>query len=420
MREPVERTLLRRLLGKLPGELKPVLRSFRSSRSADEYDWALARVRRETARQAAALNAESSEAHRQLGPLEDMPPERRRLAVLNQPRLMTFSLAAGLLRLSWDRRSVDPVDAESLAQLALEVLEQIPAHPVPTLLEDLRARAWGQIGNTRRIRSDLRGADEAFRHAAEHLARGSHDLLEQALISHWLGSLRRDQRRFEEAVDHLVRACRLYRQIRDDESRAQALINLGYTYREAGEPTRGLPVLRQAEALLPEQHPLLLYVRHNQIYFLIDLGRYVEAERLLAKTRPLYAHSPEALTRLRLPWVEGRLAKHTGRLEEAEYLFQKVRQGFVRHGIGYDAALVSLELAEIYACQGRTDELKRLAGEMVTVFRSRNVERETLAALLMLQHAASAEQATLHVIRDIAAKLRRRAPGTPPLRSEES
>lgn len=420
MREPVERTLLRRLLGKLPGELKLALRALRSGRSAKEYDRVLARVRRETVRQMATITAESSEAYRLLGPLEDMPPERRRLAVLGQPRRMTSSLAAGLLRLSWDRRSVDSVDAEKLAQLALEVLDRIPEHPVPPLLEDLRGRAWGQIGNTRRIRSDLRGADEAFRRAARHLERGSRDVLEEALICHWLGSLRRDQRQFDEAVDHLVRACRLYRQIRDDESRARALINLAYTYREAGEPTLGLPVLRQAEALLPEQHPLLLYVRHNQIDFLIDLGRYVEAERLLTKARPLYAHSPEALTRLRLPWVEGRLAKHTGRLEEAEYLFQKVRQSFVRHGIGYDAALVSLELAEIYACQGRTDELKRLAGEMVTVFRSRNVERETLAALLMLQHAASAEQATLHVIRDIAAMLRRRTPATPPLRSEES
>ncbi len=47
---------------------------------------------------------------------------------------------------------------------------------------------------------------------------------------------------------------------------------------------------------------------------------------------------------------------------------------------------------------------------MVTVFRSRNVEREALAALLMLQHAAAADQASLSVIREIAARLRKQSP----------
>lgn len=171
-----------------------------------------------------------------------------------------------------------------------------------------------------------------------------------------------------------------------------------------------LEVICRAESLLEEGHPFMLHVRHNKIYWLVDLGRYAEAEELLAETRPLYAHASEPLNRLRLPWVEGRIAKHMDRPEEAEYLFQKVRQGFIKHGIAYDAALVSLELAEIYVQQGRKEELKELAQEMVTVFRSRNVEREALAALLMLHHAASAERATLHVIRDIADRLRQRAP----------
>lgn len=342
--------------------------------------------------------------------LLSLDPERRHVYLDNQPRLHTISTATRLLRLCWEQRIVDPQHSEDLAKLALDVLRLVELKAAPHLIEDLQARAWACIGNARRIQSDLQGAAQALRIAEEHLQGGHQDPLEEALVEHSIGRLFQDQRRFRDAIPRLNRAARKYQQIGDTTSHLHVLITLGCTYREAGDATRGLDTLRRAEDLQPDDHPSLLYVRHNQIDCLIDLGRYEEAASLLHTTRPLYAHAPEPLARLRLPWIEGRLARHMGRFDDAEYLFQRVRQGFIEHGIAYDAAQVSLELAEIYVEQGRNEELKELAQEMVTVFRSRNVEREAIAALLMLHHAASAERATLHMIRDIADRLRERAP----------
>lgn len=393
------------------GTLGAEVRRFPTKSQDRGYDEAIQLAWNQADRYASSFEHELRETASLLTKLMSLPSEGRRMYLLNQPKLHSIVTVTRLLRLSWEQRVVDPMESEELAALALEVLGRVEVKAkTARLVEDLYSRAWIHIGNARRIGSDLHGAQEALRQAREHVELGSQDPLDQAMLEHALGRLRQDQRRFADAIPLLQRASRKYRQVRDLDGQAHAMITLGTSYRDAGEPERGLEMMRNAEQILPANHPLLLHIRHNQIYFLIDLDRCHEAEALLGESRHLYAHASEPLVRLRLPWLEGRIAKHTGRNDDAEYLFQKVRQGFIEHGIAYDAAQVSLELAELYVQQGRNEELKELSQEMVTVFRSRNVEREALAALLMLRHAASAERASLHVIRDIAARLRERAP----------
>ena len=48
----------------------------------------------------------------------------------------------------------------------------------------------------------------------------------------------------------------------------------------------------------------------------------------------------------------------------------------------YDAAIVSMDLALLYLRQRRTAELKTLAKEMLPIFRSQDVHREAVAALV--------------------------------------
>ena len=45
-----------------------------------------------------------------------------------------------------------------------------------------------------------------------------------------------------------------------------------------------------------------------------------------------------------------------------------------------DVALASMDLAVVYLRQGRTDEIKRLAVEMLTIFRSLHIHREAIAS----------------------------------------
>jgi hypothetical protein len=135
------------------------------------------------------------------------------------------------------------------------------------------------------------------------------------------------------------------------------------------------------------------------------------------QTRPLYRDFTDAWTQNRRKWVKGKIVRGLGQSNQAESLFLAARDGFVAEGIPYDTALVSLELATLYAEQGRTADLKRLAEEMLPIFSSLHIHREALAALAFLRQAVEAERASLEVVSRVASYLRR-AQHDPGLRFE--
>jgi len=83
-----------------------------------------------------------------------------------------------------------------------------------------------------------------------------------------------------------------------------------------------------------------------------------------------------------------------------------VRQGFVDDSQPFGAALVSLDLAAVYLASGRTKATRRLADEMVPLFRSMQVHREALAAVLVFRQAVELEKATVGLAREVARSLR--------------
>jgi hypothetical protein len=85
-----------------------------------------------------------------------------------------------------------------------------------------------------------------------------------------------------------------------------------------------------------------------------------------------------------------------------------VQEEFESHQMHYNAALVALDLALLLARQGRTEELKRLAADLVTAFESRAIHREATAALILFQRACDEERATDEMISRLASLLRKR------------
>ena len=71
----------------------------------------------------------------------------------------------------------------------------------------------------------------------------------------------------------------------------------------------------------------------------------------------------------------------------------------------FDAAQVSLDLAALYLRQGRSEETRLLATELIPIFQSRDIYREALAAVIVFQQAAAMEQLTAGLVEEIAAYL---------------
>jgi hypothetical protein len=132
----------------------------------------------------------------------------------------------------------------------------------------------------------------------------------------------------------------------------------------------------------------------------------MEALRLLENARPLYHQVGDQMGLLRLRWLEGKIASALGHFSEAESFLRGVQKDLIARELGYDAALLSLDLAAIYARQGRGPEMRRLAEEMLPIFRSRDIHREAIAALFVFQKAAEMERVTLGLIRDVTGYLK--------------
>ena len=348
-------------------------------------------------------------------------PEQRSFLLENSPRFHTWGVFELTIERSLETSLQNPLQGEDLGLLAVRLAESLNSDLYGTdLIEDLKARAWSYVANARRLRSDLRGAEEAFAYAHEAIQRGTKDPLERAALLDLEGSLRRDQQQFDEARRLFRRAITVFLQNDQKHKAGRSMVSLATVHHFAGNLSEAIPLLYQAlDFIDPEQEPrLLLCARHNLIDDLAESHRYLEAQTLYRSTRSLYRSFPDAWSQNRRKWVKGKISRGLGQADQAESLFLAARDGFIGEGIPYDTALVSLELATLYAAQGRTADLKRLAGEMVPIFSSLNIHREALAALAYLKQALEAERASVELVSGVAAYLRR-AQHDPALRFQE-
>jgi tetratricopeptide (TPR) repeat protein len=343
-------------------------------------------------------------------------PAERRLLVEGSSEFRSWALCE-LLCAESVKAAADNADrAVELAELALRIAELSPHE------ESWRCRlqgyAWAHVGNARRVRGDLPGAEEAFARSGrlwEDGAPGDPGLLDEALVPGLEASLRITQCRLSEAGALLDRALAVDR----GAFRKHLLLNRARLLEWAGDYENALATLAEAAPLVSkEEEPRLLFMlRHTYSWNLTHLGRYLEAEALFPEIRMLVVRLDNDLDALRLRWLEGRVAAGLGRAEEALTALSKMREEFTARGIVYDAALATLELAVLYLEQGRTREVRTLARQMATIFRTQGVHREALAALKLFCEAAEKESATVELARRVAEYLYR-AQHNPSLRFE--
>jgi tetratricopeptide (TPR) repeat protein len=370
------------------------------------YEYALQALPAVLGRHASDLMKQMRQAERDLEELLAIPPTERFIRIdRSRSRFRGPVLAERLIQESRRRTPASPREGLDLAELARAVIHRSPDHPDTF---SLLALASAQMANACRAGGDLRQAEEHFRHT-RYLVRnqGVTDPLTLAQIDHLEGSLRKDQRRFEEAEDLLTRSAMLFRISGDAAETARVLLILGELSFHQGLLDRAVEMVQAAlERLPPEEEPrLYLSSRHNLALYLAEAGQFAQAAGLVAADEDLYRRIPEPWLQLRLSWLRGKIAAGLGDAAEAERLFRETRDGFVRQGNGYDAAMASLDLALLYLKEGRTADVLPLAEEMAALFEARDVHREALAAVLLFQEAAERDEITAGMVRELAARL---------------
>ena len=304
------------------------------------------------------------------------------------------------------KAAADDADrALDLARLAVRIAELLP--PTADAVR-LRGYAGFFLGNALRVKGDLPPADAAFASALRLWEEGAAATisLDEGRLLDLEASLRREQRRLGEALQLLDRALKLEG---TGKRRGRLLVNRAKILEELDDYEGAIENLNRAAPWIdPSREPrLLLCQRFNLLFGLTHLSRHAEAEEGLAEVRALAARLGNALDRVRLTWLEGRIAAGLGRTGEALTLLSRARGGFASRGILYDTALVTLELAALHAGEGQTAQVKALARQTAPIFRHQGIPRETLAAFTLFHRAAEEEAVTVALARRLHAYFRR-------------
>jgi tetratricopeptide (TPR) repeat protein len=346
--------------------------------------------------------------------LAERPYAEQLREVEEDEELHAWGLCQLLLQKSREATFSDPAQAVELANLALRVVRHLGKAYDPNWVMELRARCFAYLGNARRVLGELRSAEDAFVKAEACLIQSTSGNVEVwAEILDLKSSLRRAQRRLGEALSLADEALSTYRDIGDRHGIGKSLLQKAKILEESGDLAGAIDLLHQSTVEIDSAHEpqLFTYGRFNLLISLILAERYEEAERLLPDVKDLLRNTAQPLDLVRLRWAEGNIDLGLGRLGPAEAAFREVQREFLERQMGYDAALVSLDLARLFAQEGCTEDLKRLAAELMPIFQSRDVNREAIVTLLMFQRACEEERLTVDLVRQFSAYLRRERRG---------
>lgn len=302
---------------------------------------------------------------------------------------------AALLQAGHAHRHSNPGTMVRLAYLGCCAAERLsmPAYGATTVA-DIRGLAWAELGNAYRVAGDLDDAARALESAVYWKRRGSGSPRLQARLSVLMASLRIDQRRFVPARDHLAEAYDIYAAAGDQHLAGRTLISaahLAIAEAASGASEEALLLFGRGLDLIDHKRDPQLVAQslRSMIECLVSRGQVRVARRQLWRVRALLTMYADRLDLLRLRWLEAKIHAGLGDFKRAETAFQETCSGFAAAGQICASALAGLELAALWADQGRVEEIGAIAGELVAAFRTLGIAREAIATLLVLQRACA-------------------------------
>ncbi|MEL7058729.1 MAG: tetratricopeptide repeat protein [Acidobacteriota bacterium] len=297
-----------------------------------------------------------------------------------------------------------------VADLALKSLDVIDSSVLDkSELARLKAQAWAWLAHARTLAGDLRGSQQGFATAERFLELAGDDALVRGDIALFQAALRREQCRFDEAWNEVERASQLYGELDRSDLEVTLLIAKAMIAFEEGDPEKSIPFLERATELVDASTDgfLRLALFHNLVTCYAETGRYSQALDLLPQTRQLLGRFGRAGQRIRLRWLEGVILRGRGEFEQAESAMLESREAFTRIDDHPRAALVCLDLANLYQRQSRWEELQKLTASMVPIFGALEQHREAFVALRLFQRACEERALTSVVLNQARRSLQR-------------
>lgn len=329
--------------------------------------------------------------------LESCSQAQQRLLIEGARSYQDWLLAVRICRESESAAADKPAEALKLVELALFVARHVPGTDAWRVRLEGFCSAF--LANAHKAANQVPTAAEVFARALRlwHEGKDEAGVLSGAYLFHLEASLRREQRLFPQALELHDKARKLAR----PAEVGTILLNKACTLQDAGQHEKALQTLAEAvQAIDGERQPRLQCVLlFNQAANLLRLKRAEDAAPIVAEVRLQAEKLGNELDLVKTVWLQANLDAGLGRRRQALEGLEEVRHAFEERTLPYDYALASLDAALLYREEGRWPEIKRLAGEMLTLFKAQQVHREALGAMILFQEAAEKEQVTEELVR---------------------
>jgi tetratricopeptide (TPR) repeat protein len=302
-----------------------------------------------------------------------------------QRLLLQGPLIGYLLEKSYSCRFDDPQRMVALAKAACAVADDLkPRRYGRYVVADLRAQAWAELANAYRVAEEFDSAGMAFARVFNVAGQGTLAPELLARLFELMALYRANQRHFLDAIPLFNESCNLYRVGSEPAGLENSLANLAWALGEANEPERAVMVYLHALRGMRQDSPNRLACIHGLALNLVESGNSDLAQNLLRRHPRLYRRTGK-LNEYRRFWLEGKIAVGLHEYGKAEAKLNTARLAFLRVEQTFDAALVSLDLAWVYAKEGRRQEVVWLVEEMLRTFLALGIARESVASLLLLK-----------------------------------
>jgi len=306
--------------------------------------------------------------------------------------------------------AVDRQIAFECARASLPLANAVPLGPLTAeARSELLALVQANIGNSFRCLDRTPEARSAFEQSFRHLEMAAdRPLGHTALILSLRASVDISDRNYPQAIATLGEALS---SLREEQAELHARIMLKRSsiriYQRQFECALS-DLNRTIDLLRDGEHPRLwCLAMQNRLLVATELGRWDVAETLVPEVGRSLRKLDDKVHLIRLRWSQARIALGRGRAAEAEDLYLQVREGFLHHQLAYNAALVTVELAQLLLEQGRLEQVKQYALETAAEFERQGVEPELIGAIALLEKAVLAQRLTVQLLARIQRQLQR-------------
>ncbi len=309
----------------------------------------------------------------------------------------------------------DPQAGLQIALVGTRLAQAMPEGSDPETRREQRERvilAYLVLGMAYRCVTRYEKADGAYRAAFDLCRRGVSGSC-WAELEERLAYLRACQGRIAEAVRLAESAEGRFNAAEDEAGAGRAAVVHGAILIRAEDFGGAAAVLSKAMARYRLDERGEFTANHNLACAVSEAddpdclqeatGHLLRARQLLGPRR--------SVQKFRLYWLDGKIHLRLGKMDKAEKLYRKAREGLIHFGVPYSIALVSLDLSALLRFARRWPELEELAADTYRRFRELGEDEEALAALKLWLEAAQARTLSEELIAEVKETVERRMTG---------